>query len=149
MSNVRPDMGVNSSAALEFLQSEVGARILNIILNAKKGQVSKWIGDSSLMSNESKKLVSAMYDVVSILRSYVSQRETRLWLVDHSDFLFGVPAKEIRTRPEDVRMAALNRVSRGEYYDLWREDGTQTEDTKTEDTTTESNRTSESPQATS
>ena len=122
---IRPDPGIDTTAALEFLYEELSPRLLNIVLNAKRGQVQKWIADPSLMSLETKKLVSSLYDVVSILRSYISQRETKLWMVDHSDFLFGIPAKDIRFRPEDVRMAALNRVSRGEHYELWRENGTQ------------------------
>lgn len=119
MSHIRPNHGVDVVVALEFLVQELGPRLLNVCLNAKRGQVQKWIADPSLVSPSTKKLVASLYDVVSILRSYITMDETKLWLVDHSEFLFGIPAKEIRTRPEDVRMAALNRVSRGEDYEIF------------------------------
>lgn len=118
MSNVRPDVGLSSVVALEFLYQELGPRLVNIILNTKKGQVHKWIADPTVMNESQKKLVASLYDVTSILRTYLSMQETKLWLVDHSDYLFGIPAKEIRWRPEEVRLAALNRVSRGEDWEV-------------------------------
>lgn len=118
MSNVRPDTGLDQAAALEFLVQELGPQLLNIVMNTKKGQIRKWIADPSLMNDSQRKLASSLYDVASILRTYLSQRETKLWLVDQSEYLFGIPGKEIRWRPEDVRLAALNRVSRGEDWEV-------------------------------
>ena len=139
MSNVRQPTGLGHAAALEFLIRELGPQLLNIVLNTKRGQIHKWIVDPSLMNDAQKKLVNSLYDVVTILRTYLSVLETKLWLIDQSEYLFGIPVKEIRWRPEDVRMAALNRVSRGEDWEALKRFEEKGKYAKIEDSSEESN----------
>lgn len=103
---------------LKFINEELGSRIVNVILSMKRGEANKLMEDPGPVSDSTRKLVASLCDVTKILRSALSRHETRLWIVDHSEFLYGVPALEIRSRPEDVRMAAQNRVARGEYWEM-------------------------------
>lgn len=106
------------SEVLEYLIQELGPKILNTILQIKRGQATKWIGKSGAPSEHQLRVIYSLAEVVSILRSHLSITETKLWLVSDSEYLYGIPAVEIRSRPSDVKYAALNRISRGEYYEL-------------------------------
>lgn len=52
--------------------------------------------------------IAAAYLIVDVLVSAMSPEQAREWLVSYNEYLFGIPAMELRIRPEDVRMAALH-----------------------------------------
>lgn len=113
----RSDKDLNGM--IESLIDTIGLQLLNLVLGTKKGQVSGWTKGKGSPSEQQRKLIASLFDVVSVLSSHISEGETKLWLVSHSDYIYGIPAKEIKARPEDVRLAALNRVSRGEDYEIF------------------------------
>jgi hypothetical protein len=118
--NVTRNTFQDVSEATQTLVDEIGLELLNVILGTKKGQITGWINGKGSPTDQQKKLILSLSDVVGILTAYIPIQEAKMWLVSHSDYLFGIPAKEVRLRPEEVRLAALNRVSRGEDYDLLR-----------------------------
>lgn len=99
---------------LHKLKSSLGSTLLEVILGVNYRTINKWIKGEVTPSPETVKLINLTYYVWESLCGSVSERDGKLWLVSHSDYLYGIPAVEIRNRPEDVYLAALNRVSRGE-----------------------------------
>lgn len=57
--------------------------------------------------------IAAAYMIVDILTASMAPSAAREWLVSYDDYLFGIPAMELRIRPEDVRMAALQFILGG------------------------------------
>lgn len=57
--------------------------------------------------------IAAAYMIVDILTSVMPVGTARDWLTGYDEYLFGIPAMELRIRPEDVRMAALQLIAGG------------------------------------
>lgn len=102
---------------LQRLKSGIGSALLEIILGVNLRTMNKWIKGEVTPNNETVKIISLLGYIWDTLIGSLSVRDSKIWLVSHSDYLYGVPATEIRIRPEDVYLAALNRVSRGEEAD--------------------------------
>ena len=100
------------------LKAHLGVKLVKLILNVDGPTLNKWINGTATPLDNQKRLIYATGYVVDILRAYLTNNELKLWLISHSEYLCGIPAMEIRSRPEDVQHAALNRISRGEYYEL-------------------------------
>jgi len=101
-----------------MLKKELGVRIAKLVLSTDGATINKWIkGTVEPTANQKRLIYSAGY-VINVLKAYVEPKELKLWMVSHSEYLYGIPAMELRHRPEDVQNAALNRVSRGEHHEL-------------------------------
>jgi len=100
------------------LRKELGLRIAKVVLNVDGPTMAKWIKGSVEPSPHQKRLIYAAGYVVNVLNSFLQPRDVKLWMVSPSEYLYGIPALELRKRPEDVQQAALNRVSRGEHYEV-------------------------------
>lgn len=117
LNSIRSDAGA-IPGIVSALKRYLGVQLTKLILNVDGRTLNKWIQGKEAPLDNQKRLIYATGYVVDILRAYISQKEMKLWLVSHSEYLFGIPAIELRSRPEDVQHAALNRISRGEYHEL-------------------------------
>lgn len=57
--------------------------------------------------------IAAAYMIVDTLMAVMPPEQSKEWLISYNEYLFGVPAMELRLRPEDVRMAALHLIAGG------------------------------------
>lgn len=102
---------------LQKLKKSLGSALLEIIFGVNSRTINKWISGEATPNPETVKIIALLGYIWDTLTGSLTTRDSKLWLVSHSDYLYGVPATEIRGRPEDVYLAALNRVSRGEAAD--------------------------------
>jgi hypothetical protein len=100
------------------LKKHLGADITQLLLGADKTTINRWQREAETPTDDQKRIILSASNILSLLTSYLPIQETKLWLVDHSEYLYGVPVTELRSRPLDVYLAALNRVTRGEYYEV-------------------------------
>ncbi len=107
---------VESQTAIKYLRKNLGADLAAIMCSVSEsdfsafGRASKPKRATSIQNRN----IAAVYIIVDILLSQVSRQSAIDWLTSYSDYLYGIPAVEIHRRPEDVRMAALNKVMGGE-----------------------------------
>ena len=102
---------------LQRLKGAMGSALVEIILGVDNRAINKWIKGDSTPNTETAKVIALLGYVWDTLTGSLASKDAKIWLVSHSDYLYGVPATEMRGRPEDVYLAALNRVSRGEDID--------------------------------
>lgn len=110
---------IESKVALDWLVRLVGKDMTSILCGItdsdliafRKSRATK--RGPRLPSALQKRNIAAAYMIVDILNSFMSPSTLREWLISYDEYLFGVPAMEIRVRPEDVRMAALQKLSGG------------------------------------
>lgn len=101
---------------VKYIRKELGVKLSTLILGVNSPTLKSWT-EGKALTQQHKRFVFALHYVVATLRTVLDPMEAKIWLVSHSDYLYGIPAKELRMRPEDVKYAAENRISRGEYYD--------------------------------
>lgn len=110
---------VEVKTALDYLVRVLGVELATVLcsltrqdLNAfRKTKITKR-GPKVATPLQSRNIAAA-YMVVDILVSSMSPDQAREWLISYNEYLFGVPAMELRIRPEDVRMAALHLIAGG------------------------------------
>ena len=100
------------------LKRDLGLPLLKFILG---NDVSRWRLEKEIPNSIQKRTIYSLYNIIDLLKSHLTTNEAMEWLIYHSEYLYGIPAVEIKSRPDDVYLAALNRVTRGEFYDLQRE----------------------------
>src|SRR5690348_16947441 len=99
---------------LQKLKKALGLALLEIIFSVPSSTINKWTKGDQVPNPETAKVISLLGYIWETLTGSMSVKDSKLWLVTHSEYLYGIPAVEIRGRPEDVYLAVLNRVSRGE-----------------------------------
>ncbi|SRR6266568_18393 len=107
---------IESQDAIRYLRKNLGVELAAIMCSVSEtdfaafGRASKPKKPTNIQNRN----IAAVYIIVDILLSQVSRQDAINWLTQYSDYLYGIPAVEIHRRPEDVRMAALNKVTGGE-----------------------------------
>ena len=110
---------IGSKEALDYLVRIVGLEMTTVLCGItnsdliafRKTKVTKKA--PRLPSALQKRNIAAAYMIVDILVSMMPPDLVREWLVSYDEYLFGIPAMELRVRPEDVRMAALQKLAGG------------------------------------
>jgi hypothetical protein len=102
---------------LQELKKALGLALLEIIFSVPSTTINKWIKGDQIPNPETAKVISLLGYIWETLTGSMSVKDSKLWLVTHSEYLYGIPATEIRSRPEDVYLAVLHRISRGEDQD--------------------------------
>lgn len=106
--------------AVRYLKKTLGVKLTEIILKTDAKTINRWLKDDDLHpSQRQENIILAAQGIIEILMDYLDTDEAKWWLVEHSEYLYGVPAIEISRRPDDVKYAALNRVVRGEVIEPW------------------------------
>lgn len=98
---------------LKNLKKGLGVTLLEVMLVTPSSTINKWIAEKEAPMNEQIKIILLLEYIWSMLRSQLTALDAKRWLVSHSEYLYGVPATELRQRPEDVYLATLNLVARG------------------------------------
>lgn len=111
----------SGAQTLQKLKKSLGSALLEIMLGVTTATVNKWIKGDIMPNSDTVKTIALLDYIWDTLSGSLSTKDSKLWLVSHSDYLYGIPATEIRSRPEDVYLAALNRISRGEDGERIRE----------------------------
>lgn len=104
---------------LKFIKRQLGVKLTEIVLATKITIINKWINELEEPTHRQKYVIEQTKEILQVLADYLPSNDMKIWLVTHSEYLYGVPAVELRRRPEDVKYAALNRVSRGEVIEVW------------------------------
>jgi hypothetical protein len=110
---------IESRDALNFLVGQLGIELTTVVcaltksdlIAFRKTKVPK--RGKRIPSPLQNRNIAAAYMIVDILSSSAGPETAREWLMSYNEYLFGIPALEIRIRPEDVRMAALHMLAGG------------------------------------
>lgn len=107
---------IESEDALKYLKRNLGAELAAIMCSVSEDNFKAFTKANSTARPTAiqRRNIAAAYVIVDILLSQIPNDAAVMWLTGYSDYLYGIPAVEIHRRPEDVRMAALNRVMGGE-----------------------------------
>lgn len=107
---------IDSQGAIRYLRKAVGVDLGALLCSVEIKDFNAF-GRSSrprVPTPLQARNVAAAYVIVDILLSALPSNVVQDWLTSYSDYLYGIPAIELYRRPEDVRMAALNRISAGD-----------------------------------
>lgn len=111
---------IDSQGAIRYLKKAVGAELGALLCSVEDKDFTAFGRSSNprIPTPLQARNVAAAYVIVDILLSALAVNVVQDWLTSYSDYLYGIPAVEIHRRPEDVRMAALNRIMGGEVPDV-------------------------------
>ena len=110
---------VEAKTALDYLVRTVGIELTTVLCSLtsqdlaafrKTKQTKRGLKKATPLQSRN---IAAAYMIVDILTTSMSPSQARDWLVSYNEYLFGIPAMEIRIRPEDVRMAVLHLIAGG------------------------------------
>lgn len=110
---------IGSKEALDYLVRIVGSEMTTVLCGITNSDLIAFRKSKAakrgprLPSALQKRNIAAAYMIVDILVSMMPPDMVREWLVSYDEYLFGIPAMELRVRPEDVRMAALQKLAGG------------------------------------
>lgn len=106
---------IDSKTALEYLKKNLGLEVAAVMCSIEEKDYNTYTKKEppKKLSSLQMRNIGAAYLITEILLSQFSAGDTVDWLTTYNDYLYGFPVVEIRTRPEDVRMAALHRISGG------------------------------------
>lgn len=103
---------VTAKDALSYLKAHIGAELTAVLCSVEKKYLTRFATDKMNPTPLQARNIAAAYVIVDILLAHTSEAKTKDWLVNYSDYLYGTPAVEMSSRPEDVRMAALRWIAR-------------------------------------
>lgn len=105
---------IGSDNALKYLKSNLGIELASLLCSIEEKKYAKLLSGGEVPRAMQAKNIAVAYVVVDILLSALPEDAVKEWLTEYSPYLYGIPAVEIQKRPDDVRIAALNRIVRGE-----------------------------------
>lgn len=97
-----------------------GEDLVSVILAVDPLNMRKWTRKTRPVnpSEIQKRYIAALLDVYEVL-SVLPRQEQKMWWVSFSQYyLYGIPAEEFVRRPNDVRLAAMMKVSGQEDSDF-------------------------------
>ncbi len=103
---------VTTRDALTYLKAHVGAELTGVLCSVEKKYLVKFATGKDNPTPLQARNIAAAYVIVDILLAHSSEAKAKEWLISYSDYLYGIPAVEMSSRPEDVRMAALRWIAR-------------------------------------
>lgn len=109
-----PKTIVGSDDALKYLKQNLGIELAALMCSIDEKKYTKLLSGGVVPRQMQTRNIAIAYVITDILLSALSNNLVKQWLTEYSNYLYGVPAVEIHRRPDDVRIAALNRVMRGE-----------------------------------
>jgi len=109
---------VEVKEALDYLVARTGIELTTILCSLTAQDLKAFRRDKPTKKPKvatplQSRNIAAAYMIVDILTASMTPSAAREWLVSYDEYLFGVPAMELRVRPEDVRMAALQFILGG------------------------------------
>lgn len=111
---------IDSQDAIKYLKGAVGAELAALVCSVEQKEFNAFGRPTNpkIPTPLQARNIAAAYVIVDILLSALSRTAVQDWLTSYSDYLYGIPAVEIHRRPEDVRMAALNRITDGDMPNM-------------------------------
>jgi hypothetical protein len=99
--------------AIKFLKRNLGNELASILCSATTQQFNSYLKGTKKPSIIQTRSLGVAFVISDILLSRLTRLDVMDWFTSYSEYLAGVPAIEIQSRPEDVRMAALHRITVG------------------------------------
>lgn len=111
---------IDSQSAIKYLTANLGSDLASVICSIEETEFKTYGRKTNPKSPPPLKAhnIAAAYVIVEILSSVLPAAAVQDWLTSYSEYLYGIPAVEMHRRPEDVRRAALNRITGGEASDV-------------------------------
>lgn len=110
---------VETKTALDYLVRTVGRELTTVLCSLTEQDLNAFRRTKAtkrapkIASPLQARNIAAAYLIVDTLVSVMPPTRASEWLVSYNEYLFGIPAMELRLRPEDVRMAALHLLAGG------------------------------------
>lgn len=112
---------ISHQVAVRYLRKTLGAELAALMCSVEEkdfnafGRTTKPKVPSVVQNHN----IAAVYVIVDILMAALPHASVQDWLTSYNEYLYGIPAIEIYRRPDDVRMAALHRISSGPENNAW------------------------------
>jgi hypothetical protein len=100
---------------LKRIRKALGGELASLMLGTTPNTLAKWIKAQEPPPGLTE-LVGMVDEILGIL-AVLGPRETKEWLIDDNEYLYGVPVLEMKKRPKDVYLAAMHRVAKPEGYE--------------------------------
>ena len=115
---------IHGSAGYEVIDSKEALRYLSVSLGTSLAAMLCSLDDKDFAAFARKngkkspsvlqrRNIAAAYLITDILLSRLPGGMVQDWFTSYNDYLYGIPAIELASRPEDVRMAALHLLTGG------------------------------------
>lgn len=103
---------ITTPDAIKYLKRHLGPELTAIVCSVEAKYLNRFVSGKEKPTALQARNIAAAYVIVDILMAHLPEDIAKNWLIEYSDYLYGVPAAEMSSRPEDVRMAALRLIAR-------------------------------------